>query len=498
MLTVQIYEPLDLNMQVNNEVMKSMDNPFYKEVIGAVSGPRGCTMSIPGFYKGDGIWCVRFSARYVGDWKITILSSIPALSGTHFTVQAIAQSNPNVHGLLQLDPEDKHHFRYEDGTPYFLLGYEMNWLWAIDQISDDTKHLETLMDNLSDGCFNHFLVNAYAYDTHWATGNTFEEDYGPPPMHPWEGGHEDHDYSKLNVSYWNHFDRMMKVLWERGMVIHLYFKVYNKKVKWPEKYSREEELYFDYIVARYQAFPNLVWDFSKESYLESDKAYILQRLQRVKQFDAYSHLVTIHDCKVFVHNRPYQEVIDFITDQQHSNLYHTAILQRELNKPVFNCEFSYEHGPVTSTTWVWGCNQSPEECVQRAYEVVMAGGYPAHYYTSHAWDVIVLEARPVTLKAYRAMYELMTSLNWKRMNPVPHHTGDNTRSMLNKEETEMIIYAPTGKMRFYTHMAGTKWRGYWMDIMTGEQVEDIIELKGRPSSPFIARASVGHFHKIQG
>jgi hypothetical protein len=66
--------------------------------------------------------------------------------------------------------------------------------------------------------------------------------------------------------------------------------VYNKLVNWPEKRSLADDLFFRYVVARYQGYSNVVWDFSKESYNERDKAYLENRVCLIKASDGYRRL----------------------------------------------------------------------------------------------------------------------------------------------------------------------------------------------------------------
>jgi len=51
-------------------------------------------------------------------------------------------------------------------------------------------------------------------------------------------------------------------------------------------------------------------------------------------------------------------------------------------------EFGYEHGPGGLKDKTYNGAQAPEEVCRRAWEVCMAGGYGAYYYTYTAWDVI--------------------------------------------------------------------------------------------------------------
>ena len=109
-------------------------NPFDVELAGEFSGPGGIRLRVPGFYDGDGRWIVRFSPTAVGEWNLRTVSSLPALDGKTGTVSAVPNRHPRIHGGLRVDPMHPHHFKYEDGTRYFLLGYEADWLWAVDMI----------------------------------------------------------------------------------------------------------------------------------------------------------------------------------------------------------------------------------------------------------------------------------------------------------------------------------------------------------------------------
>lgn len=53
----------------------------------------------------------------------------------------------------------------------------------------------------------------------------------------------------LNLAFWQHYDRVIHALYERGMMAHVLLKVYNKKVKWPVRESLEDDLFFRTIMA---------------------------------------------------------------------------------------------------------------------------------------------------------------------------------------------------------------------------------------------------------
>lgn len=93
--------------------------------------------------------------------------------------------------------------------------------------------VKPFLDKIAAHGFNYVILNTYAHDTSWRAGKTGDDDYGPPPIYPWKGSNEQPDHSQLNVAYWQHYNSIIHELNERGLMAHIFLKVYNKKVKWP-------------------------------------------------------------------------------------------------------------------------------------------------------------------------------------------------------------------------------------------------------------------------
>src|SRR5690606_11877931 len=104
------------------------------------------------------------------------------------------------------------------------------------------------------------------------------------------------DFSKLNIEFFKHFDRVMNHLYEKGIVAHLMIYVWNKEVNWPAMYSKDDNRFFDYVIKRYQGYSNMIWDVSKEAldYGRCDIPYINERIERIRRADAYNRLITVH------------------------------------------------------------------------------------------------------------------------------------------------------------------------------------------------------------
>ncbi|TWU03935.1 DUF5060 domain-containing protein [Neorhodopirellula pilleata] len=231
------WQPHDFAFTANTAI----GNPFQTQLTALVNGPNGTSFTIPGFYAGDGTWKIRVAPTSEGNWSLTTKSGVSELNGRTVSFSCIKNSNPNVKGVLQVDKAYPHHFILADGTRFFMQAYEYDWLWALDMGKPDVPTVEKSLDLLARHGFIYVILNTYAHDTKWRKGKSGPDDYGPPELFPWEGSNESPDHSRMNVDYWQHYDRVMTAIMERGIQAHILIKVYNKSVTWPEKGSPELE-----------------------------------------------------------------------------------------------------------------------------------------------------------------------------------------------------------------------------------------------------------------
>lgn len=394
-------------------------NPFDVEITGTFIGPGGIRLQVPGFYDGEGKWKIRFSPTRTGKWNLVTTSPLAALNGkTDSDIECIPNRHTAIHGGLQVDPAHPYHFQYEDGTRYFLMGYECDWLWGVDMKDPQRKQMHTLIDRIAGRGFNHVLVNVYAHDSGWSPGKKHAYDYGPPDMFAWEGSNEKPDHTRLNVAYFRIYDGMMQALRDKGIVAHLMLKVYNKRVNWPEKNSPEERKFFRYVVARYQAFANVVWDYSKESYNEKDDELQARLIRDVKAQDAYQRLMTVHDDDTYEWDPRYNAAIDFRTDQQHSDFAQMIAFDRRMRKrPVVNSEFGYERG-VGEKLPTYRKEDDWQDQLKRAYYVYLAGGYGVYYYHYTSWDVMKIDPEPPGYAGFEILRKSLEGLPYWKMDPM--------------------------------------------------------------------------------
>ena len=382
---VQQWQPHDFDFRSTSKP----ENPFRAAFSATVTGPAGESFTTSGFYDGKGVWKLRIAASAAGDWTAVTHSDVADLDGRTVRFTCTKNTNPKVHGGLRIDPRHRHHFVFDDGSRYCAVGYECDWLWAMDMNDPALKTINPFLDKLAANGFNFIILNAYAYDTSWRKGRTGPDDYGPAGLYPWAGSNAKPDHSRFNLDYWRHYDRVIAALSDRGIIAHVMIKVYNKMVKWPVRESPEDDQYFRWLVARYAAFPNVTWDFSKEAHYEKSLAYKIDRLEFVRKSDPYGRLLTAHTDQATYDRGEYDKVLDYRTDQVHSAWHASILAHCAMHEwPVLNSEFGYEYGPGGRSNVTYGVAQSPEEVCRRAWKIYTAGGYGAYYYTYTAWDVV--------------------------------------------------------------------------------------------------------------
>jgi len=369
-------------------------NPFMVAFSATVTGPDGKTITMPGFFDGAGTWKIRVAPTAEGKWSLVTQSELPELNNRTATFTGVKNANPKNHGVLRVDKEHPHHFIFADGTHFFMQAYEYDWLWALDMDKPNVPTIEKTLDLIASKGFDYVIVNSFGYDTKWCKGKTGPDDYGPAPSYPWLGSNDKPDHSRMNLAYWQHYDRMMSALRDRGIQAHLFIKVINKEVNWPANGSNEEKLYFRWLVARYAAYPNLVWDLMKEGQREKSLAYKQAALKYFRAADPYHHLVTVHDDDGVNDSGAYDDLTDFRADQHHQDQkgksdHDTILFQRERRAwPVANVESDYECGLRGLKDKTYGKAMTPEATLGTLWSIAMAGGYTGYYYTYTAWDVI--------------------------------------------------------------------------------------------------------------
>jgi hypothetical protein len=475
-------------------------NPFTVDFGAVITHESGMKMKVPGFYNGNNSWIVRFSPPEPGRWTYTTWSEVRALNSQKGELK-VAPSGAR--GPVRIAENNRQRLAYSDGTPYFSLAFEIDWLFALDADNPrDIPRTRQIVGHIAENGFNKAIINVYAYDAGWGEKHLIDPrfNFAKPDIFPFGGTNEIPDHGTLNIDFFKHFDRVMHELNDKGVIAHLMIYVWNKFVNWPSPGSDHDNMYFDYVVKRYQAYPNLIWDISKEAlaYGMDDMDYITGRIDRLRDLDAHKRLVTVHD---YSYCRAHPDKIDFISVQEWKpNLYNEMldIVQRFPQMPVYNVE----HGGYEQTmhTIFHGAYTNPEICLKRTYVCYFAGTYPTYYWQNASWYELVYD--PFSLPAenqpkfhyYRHLMDFFSNFDYNTLVPAQYFYSSYV--LTNNKDT--FIYLLPWHGYSLEGMAPRQARGkkveiQWFDPLTGEYSEKTerqlgewtgIRKPGRISSPF--------------
>lgn len=473
------WDVLDIEFRVANVPVQPVD----VELTAIFQSTDGERIETAGFYNENGKYLIRITPPSAGTWTYVTHSSLPELDGQRGSVSASAAAEGRKGGVV-IDRKLPTRFCYENGDGYYPIAFEVDWLFALDaENADDIPVTRKFVDQIAANGFNQVVMNVFAYDVNWKKDAKLaaEFEYGSPDVFPFVGSNDKPDHSQLNIDYFKRFDRVIDYLDQKGIVAHLMVYVWNKRVNWPEADSENDNRYFDYVVKRYQAFPNLVWDVSKEAlgYGHTDVSYIHKRIERLRKLDAFKRLITVHDygyCRRFTKN------VDFVSVQLWSSELHSVmrkVCADMPGKPILNIEHGgYERSPYVVFT---GNYTSPEVCLERAYQCVFAGTYPTHYWQGAAWNVIIPDIEIMAQKDrprlhyYRHMRTLIEKHNLNELK-----AGDkksNAGFCLHNGRDVYVYYVPREcefiGLRLPKELKGQKMTGTWFNPFDGEFSEPV-------------------------
>lgn len=382
------WQPHDIKLQLE---MAENQNPFMIGPEYEFVSESGERLVLKGFYNGNKEYIIRFTPHETGTWlgkpikKSWIKDQLPSYEFS------VSKNDAECHGAIVMSTKNPQKLFYEDGTPYNMLAFELDWLFALDYGDRSLKNAGQLLDVIKEHGFNKVIMNVYAFDRNNAIeGVKPQYEYGSLlNIFPFMGTNEEPDYSRLNIRFFQHLDNIISLMNEKNIIAHLMIYVWNKNVNWPKPGSEADEMYFDYIIKRYQAYPNIIWDVSKEalSYGKDDVAYISRKVDRVRELDSYGRLLTVHDQK---YCSLHPEKVDIMSTQDWStDLYNNMLSLKNKfpEKPIFNIEHGcYEHCQYDAFI---GNYTDEKVCLRRNYECLFAGVYSTYYWQCSSWNVII-------------------------------------------------------------------------------------------------------------
>ena len=473
LLAVEQWEVVDIDFEIDR-VVKA---PFEVEFGAVFRHEGGDARTIPGFYNGDSKWTLRFCPPEAGKWTYRTFSLTGALAGREGSLSVTPNTRDWQRGPIAISESNPQRFVYADGSPYFCMAFELDWLFALDaENPNDIPRTRKIVAEVADHGFNQIVMNVFAYDANWGERDKIEpeHDFAEPTVFPFGGDNTDPDYSTLDIAFFQRLDRVMAHLNEKQIASHLMIYVWNKKVNWPEPDSVEDNRYFDYVVKRYQAYPNLIWDISKEAlaYGRDDMGYITRRIERLRKLDGHGRLLTVHD---YNYCNQFPDKVDFISIQEwQPYLYYRMVEVRKAHpgEPIFNIE----HGAYEKTTYSIfdGAYNDPVTTLDRSYQCVFAATYQTYYWQNASWYNVIWDpfSLPQAQQPHFRYYKYMTELFAK----YPLHdlrAVQNAFSppILTDGDGTYLFYLSEDRIGILGDLPGSRGKTYsieWFDPMTGK------------------------------
>lgn len=368
---IERYKVFDLELEGHSD-----GNPFRDCTVSAVFTNGIKDVTVKGFYKGDGLYGIRFMPDEEGTWEYIVKSDDKALDGHSGSFICTPAGKEN-HGrvLVKKDvtarsavnfygSEDDYQFSYEDGTRFQPFGTTC-YAW----INQDRGTQEETLESLEASPFN--KIRMCVFPKFYSYNNKDPESYA------FIGNPEDgFDYTRFDNSFFNNLERRIRELDDIGVqadiiLLHPYDR-------WGfSRMTKEEDIfYLSYIVRRLSHFKNVWWSLANEYDLmpwkTSEDWDTYARV--VIQNDPYGHLRSIHNCiPLYDHHKTWITHVSV----QRVDVYKTAEMvtdwRDEYRKPVIVDEVGYEG----NIDFGWG-NLTAEEETRRFWEGCLRGGFMTH------------------------------------------------------------------------------------------------------------------------
>ena len=340
---------------------------------------------------------------------------------TRTTNSFLCVKGNNTGGLLRNPTHTTSLQKQGDTNQFFTIGLEVDWLFALNNNTNPT--LSDFMKYISNHGVNTILTSIYSNYSSW---NEHLPDRISPKVSPTLITPFSENGLSLNYAFFEHWDDIFTLALSYDIQLHVMHYVGNKNVQWPTQNSALDEQYWTHILSRYNAFPNLIMDVSKETAgYGVGISYMMSRLEMMHSMNIHQRLITAHSGLIWTNDCP-QCNLTMVTAQTHyqnhtdtGKWYQNMLDLRTQHPtlPVLQAEFMYESGEVR------GCHGSPPgnlDCMTTQqgkddmryvlWDMYFAGGNGAVWYNCDtAWDVISI-ASPA---AVGMLYLQSLSLFWK-------------------------------------------------------------------------------------
>jgi hypothetical protein len=332
-------------------------NPFKEVKLSGLFVKDHDSITVRGFYDGEGIYKIRFMPQHEGKWVYVTNSNVKKLDNKKGSFVCTPAGKEN-HGPVAV--KDTFYFAYADGTPHHSFGTTCyGWVHQGDSLADVT------LKTLSHSYFNKIRMCIFPKSYDW--------NINEPTYYPFEGTPlKNWDYSRLKPIFFQNIEKRIKQLDSLGIEADLI--VFHPYDRWgfSSLDRATDDMYIDYIIARFGAYKNVWWSMANEYDFMNDKTLDdwNHYIEKFASNDKFHHLLSIHNAVRF-----YDHTNPLITHAsiQNEDTYKAKEYRRKYKKPVVYDECRYEG----NIPWSWG-NLTAQALVEKFWRGVTNGGYVGH------------------------------------------------------------------------------------------------------------------------
>lgn len=322
------------------------------------------TVTVPGFYDGDGAYRIRFMPETPGEWRYETKSNRWPLTDKS-GVFTVMPAKPGNHGPVRV--KNTFHFAYADGTPYRPIGTTCySWTHRPEAMEEQT------LKTLAGSPFNKVRMAIFP-QAHGVK-------HMPPTRWPYQGTPpRSWDLTRFNPEFFRHLERRIGQLRDLGIECDLIlFHPYDDDEEWGFETMTPEldDHYVRYVVARLGAYRNVWWSVANEyDFLRTKTEEDWDRVFRLLQtYDAHQRLRSIHNGKqIYDHNKPWVTHVSLQNAMAAEEPGRATLYRDVYRKPVIFDELKYEGNHHLR----WAQLTGPE-LVQHFWACTVAGTYGGH------------------------------------------------------------------------------------------------------------------------
>lgn len=273
---------------------RGYDNPYKEADVSATfTGPGGVKQTVRGFWDGGNAFKIRFTPTKRGTWSYVTASDDPGLNAKSGSFACTAPAK-NARGFLRRDRANPYHFVFDDGARYFMFG---------------TTYYGVMPNALAGDKWKEAVVNSRAYGMNKVRMSAYPNRRSELDSTTRASSEiADDGYERPVIKHWQKLDDVVRFMAERDVLADLIlFSRGGTNTGSEEQHQR----YLRYVVARYAAYPNVMWCLINEwNYANKPIAYWNMLGELTRKEDPYHnedgliratsiHQQTRHDFQFF-------------------------------------------------------------------------------------------------------------------------------------------------------------------------------------------------------